>query len=441
MPAVYTWTGQFSSDATDPDNWRNSDYPAQLSPDIPSAGSDVVFAGGDMGVDTDCDNFESFGGKYNVVHVDDTYTSTITLAGPLETMALWVENGTINQPRVEGGTDITVEGAFPVYSDEDNPWDDPAASFWWTGGTINHFAQSEYSAKLRVIGAEATGIIDFGDAVEWETGDTLYLEGGATVDHVSGAIEFTAGDGVDIDDDCTFAAPPNTSGPPELVNATNEVMYVNIRPGGSYLAKKSWDSQLLIYNNGGTVYVAAGQTLKVIDIFGGLVPIPSVTQVGSGAKTRLDGGSHLEVPKGMVMSAGSLWVAPNEVALGWRVAKIHGNLSVSGGFIEFDLSGYTTATGTLYVDGDVNWSGGQYNPGYDFTRNQAASCWWATGTMTITGGIVHPVEINGPATPSAGWIYPVLKADNGFVGVPTDDSDLVKLVSWGPGLEYRLVPE
>jgi hypothetical protein len=422
VPATFTWTGQFSSDAADNRNWRDSDLPGQISPIVPPPGSDLIFANFDMGVNVPCTNLQNFGGgEYNVVHVTPYYTSTITLSHPLQTKALQVANGTIDQPDTADGTDITVDGAYPVSADPADPFGSTLASFWWTGGTINNIDHTSQTAGLRVIGSGTTGLIDFGDGTEWDTADTLKIESTAKVSFTSGTVLFTAGNGVDIGENCVFTVtttgvPP--SRPPALSNVSTGLCYVTINPGGVCDVLWDWESELPIYNNAGRLHLGEKITATITNPVGG---VPGVYQVNNdNSKTELDGGSVLSVTDGgMEMAGGSLWIRPTA---NWQISTIGGNFTMSGGFIQYDLRAFNTAVGSLKVLGDVTWSGGTYNAGYDATRNGKCTYWECTGTMTITGGpggaTVNPVKVNGPGSPKTDWLYLILHADNGITGTP-----------------------
>lgn len=433
MPATLYWLAAINTDASQVGNWTED--PVYMTPSslLPHDGDTVIFDAAVSGADCvglvaippegsggggegEIGPWTPIPGQFEAVRLLDGYGGTVTHNLPLDTEVLEVRDGQLDPTFAGVGIHISAE-------------------FTWTGGVIN---TTEYSADLELDGA--TGTIDFGDGEEWETANTLLLTNAAEVTHYSGAVNFTAGDGVDIAALCVFliAAPPGgaPSTSPALKDASNGPLLVLIQPLGECDVTANWTSELPVHNDGGRFHLAVRINATIKNTYGPGNPAFQQTTTSTG-RTDLDGGSVLTLEEGtgngrMVMAGGSLWVRPTAT---WQTSTIFGNLTVSGGFIQYDLSALNTAAGILKVGGDVTWTGGQLNAGYDATRNGNATYWEVTGTMTITGGpggaTVLPVKVNGPAAPSTGWRYHIIGAGSGITGTPNNGGVSMNLVAVG----------
>jgi hypothetical protein len=290
--------------------------------------------------------------------------------------------------------------------------------------TLNDTATA---ARLLLDGA--TGTINPGVGKTVPTGNVIVLDDGADVTFEEGTIGFTAdGDqeeeSIVIDGDSTFTCAATTA--PVRIGAIDDgPLFLTINsgwfdadsPGGG----PGLTTNQSVRNLGGTFHVPVG---TVVTIRPPLSWLWSYYQADNpAAETRLEGSTIVDAGvNGFGIAGGSLWIKPIVTDRGTQdTATIIGPMQVTGGFIQFDLIAVgSAAVGKLAVQGDVTWTGGQYNPGYDPTRDRVSNEWSATQTMTITSGAKLAGVKVGSGTPDGTWRYTVLYADGGITGAPTN---------------------
>ncbi len=440
MPALFTWTdatgdNQFS----DPYNWGNT--AGVLS--IPGPGDDILFpnfagaggpggqsggttgAGGPSGGSADCYGMQSSsGGPFNSITLTAGYTGTVTVTGPVQTNALYLNNGTIDQP-AGAGSDITVlGGATP----NDNTWWlnpgwDGGSDFYWTGGTLD---STNSGATLHITGSSTIAVIAPQNAGSQSTGDTLSFEGGATAYFLPGNVNFTGGDGIDIAEGSSVEDMPT----PKAVVTKSEVnktdTNLQIKDLGSYTVTGpgSATSDLPITIPTGILSVVSNATATFQgDIFvNGMAPLSLGSVVNSGGTVIIESGSTLEAEQGMTQASGMLRlnITQNE-----GVATLDGDLLVGGGTVQFTyvqvpLDGpKSNLKAKFVVTGDVIWSGGTYIPWIDVGHPGDGSRWIVKGSMTTTSNAtIAPQFINAKKHPNVKGQWPIIITKDGFIHGP-----------------------
>ena len=454
MPALFTWTdatgdNQFS----DPYNWGNT--AGVLS--IPGPGDDILFpnfagangpggqsggatgASGPSGGSADCYGMQSSsGGPFNSITLTAGYTGTVTMTGPVQTNALYLNNGTIDQP-AGAGSDITVlGGATP----NDNTWWlnpgwEGGSDFYWTGGTLD---STNSGATLHITGSSTIAVIAPQNAGAVSTGDTISVEQASTANFMGGTVTFTGGVGINITGHSTvnvFTATEQQSATQHYQTMIrNGVEYINDANGYfKVIGPGVATSMLPLVIRRGVLSVTGGATATFQgqnswNIYGWQVPTGSIDN--ERGKVVIETGSTLVAVNGMVQMGGVLQI--NVTGAKGGNAKLIGNLWVNGGRVTFDYSRPVNgvpgaAEATFTVEGNVSWSGGIYTPTVDRQQARDASKWIVTKTMTITGSAaLRPIFINRANAAPAGSRWLVIFARGGIDGMPIFDNKGFALV-------------
>jgi hypothetical protein len=164
-----------------------------------------------------------------------------------------------------------------------------------------------------------------------------------------------------------------------------------------------------------------------------------------GAATYLHGDSVLASLNEPVLIQGGI------LATVWAPSVSSGNaaivsptVKVSGGDIYVSQQqGAHVNFGALFVDGNVEWSGGTFHP-HVYADGVTRDVWRAVtntyaGTFTITGGTVAPIYLDldyGTSSfPTSGAKWKVLMADGGFTNntAPSVDDDPLWMMQIDPG--------
>jgi hypothetical protein len=423
MPALFTWTDAYGDNQfSDPYDWSNTS--GVLT--IPGAGDDILFtnfagAGGSGGPSSggatgaggpsggspgDCEGMVSDpNGPFNSIFVTTGYTGTITLAGPVQTLALCLESGTIDQPLPSGGSDITVLGGevpneytgllFPQLG---------GADFNWTGGTLN---STDSGATLHITGSSTTAVINPQGAGFQSTGDTISLENGSAGNFLPGTLTFTGGStGLVVNANCL--ATIEATGTTEAAGATVTFSIGTastgsplnwIKAGGNITVNgaATWDgAKVPLENDGGTFTVQGGATAAFTGAVGPADQAASYRQTGTTGLTLIQNGSSIEVANSMYLAAGKLstFATTNGAQ---PVATLDGDLTDAGADIVISDNAYNAAGvighqyGTFEVTGNVRWSGGVYRPylgivGIGIFEQTIADYWQIDGSLTVSGG-------------------------------------------------------
>jgi hypothetical protein len=454
MPALFTWTDATGDNQySDPYNW--GDTAGVLS--IPGPGDDILFpnfagangpggqsggatgAGGPSGGSADCYGMQSnSGGPFNSITLTAGYTGTVTVTGPVQTDALYLNNGTIDQP-AGSGSDMTVLGGATTndYTWWLNPGWNGGSDFYWTGGTLN---STSNLANINISGSSTIATIAPGNAGTLTTGDNVNLNNGAVATLSAGTLTLANGASLTLNGNSSFVVDPgeeNTATlnefgaaapPPIVVTTTNSV---TIKSGQN--------------NTIGPVAVSGGtftlQSQASVVIVGQLQNGPTFWQ--SSGKTILGAGSNLGLQQddsgNMVVSGGTLMrqtASDGDSSLPTS-ADIGGNLTVTGGDIYVETPGASGVAianngfGTLYVLGNVTWTGGTYHPivmgvaqdGMVGNATAPSDKWSATKTFTI--GIfvtIDPIVLDSDygytGAPYGDGIWLVLRGGGGIIGNP-----------------------
>ncbi len=433
MPALFTWTDATGDNQySDPYNW--GDTAGVLS--IPGPGDDILFpnfagangpggqsggatgAGGPSGGSADCYGMQSnSGGPFNSITLTAGYTGTVTVTGPVQTDALYLNNGTIDQP-AGSGSDMTVLGGATTndYTWWLNPGWNGGSDFYWTGGTLN---STSNLANINISGSSTIATIAPTNAGTVTTGDNINLNNGAVATLLAGTVNLANSANVNIDTTSSFEVDPGEDnvasvgvalgGPGNSTQITNK-NWLEVR-SGTFITRP-------IYVQGGTFTLKPDTYADVWGEIGGQGG-PSYKQT-SGV-TYLGDGSTLRVENSALFTGGKLSTLSSSATQS-ADATIIGNVTDTGADVTICdgvLAGH--CYGTLFVDGNVNWTGGSYRPVIDGTMQDGESdLWEASGTFTIGGAAtLAPCAIDCAGNTifpyESGWTWLVIQGDLGII--------------------------
>lgn len=369
MPSYYQWTGGVSSNFDDPANWNNGGGYT-----VPGGGDAMYFGA----ASNPCSNLHGSG--FDAITVNCSYTVTLTSA---------ITTGTFNMnagrtSQHADGDDITV-----------------TTSFGWTGGDINI---SNYSGNLNLARANPwmwSATIAPASAGTVHTGDTFKFLNGATGTFNAGHVNFTGGDGVEVNENCAVEFVAVASDILFTKNAGQDDKKVWIKTGGTATVPGPngfGTDGIALLNEGGTFTVKGG----VLASFSGSVG--PVGQSGSVRQTAgvlvIENGSTLGASGAIYLSGGKLATAvrttPGDSSLVAHIMTglIDKDLTIAGATVEigdpaYDPAGAGHTFSTLDVDGNVVWTSGaaRLSVGWKADGNQDSDLWNATGTFTMTGGV------------------------------------------------------
>lgn len=140
--------------------------------------------------------------------------------------------------------------------------------------------------------------------------------------------------------------------------------------------------------------------------------VAGVTYLGAGSILDLN-----EATDAFLMSGGALSIQLNE---GSGQIEIRGNVKITGGDIisGANSNGDTHLFGTLFVHGNVNWTGGTYRPFVSADTDYVSDVWISTGTFTIGGtAAIVPTAVDGEnnaVTPTDPLIWNLFISDGGI---------------------------
>jgi hypothetical protein len=399
---------------------------------VPVADEDVWFVptlGPGGAVSVDCEGMRwPIGGEYNSVFLDNAYDATVTLSQDLDTRALVVLGGTIDQPYYSSDTtDIRVTGNPAIDNDNQNIlYGRP--DFHWTGGTLN---STSHAAHLILDGA--TGAIEPDSGGTVHLGSNLSLVAGAIVTMYEGTTEVT-NDSVefDIGEECGMIVDPgdereyviaaNVPTPPRVSLNGEFGEYLEVRSG-------TWRHQGRVENQGGR-FTLRPRTWAYI-----FSPDqqPAFAYYQSSGVTQLYAYSTLEVvgftAKAVHIDGGKLSTL-REGNSGPADATIKGRLWVYGGEITINdgvFAGHDYSE--LKVQGQVAWFGGTFRPVVNGLMDGAfqADWWYATGKFEVGGSaVLAPAAIDAQgnliAPDHAGMFWRILESDV-EITVPPDNND------------------
>ena len=170
----FIWVSKSTTTWDEPTNWSGGV--------VPEDGDDVYFLGTPEPGESYYSNvacvipgatISSLSG----LHLDNSYSGTVTLTSALSVSTYEETSGTLNQ---QTGSDLTI-----------------TAAMIWTGGTLNSLTESVSS----VIVSGAAGLIDPPDTGSMSTASTLKLINTAVVTLLPGTLNILAGQGLYIDAD------------------------------------------------------------------------------------------------------------------------------------------------------------------------------------------------------------------------------------------------
>ena len=442
MPALFTWTDATGDNQySDPYNW--GDTAGVLS--IPGPGDDILFpnfagangpggqsggatgASGPSGGSADCYGMQSSsGGPFNSITLTAGYTGTVTVTGPVQTDALYLNNGTIDQP-AGSGSDMTVLGGATTndYTWWLNPGWNGGSDFYWTGGTLN---STSNLANINISGSSTIATIAPANAGTVTTGDTINLNDGAVATMLAGTLSQANGGNLNINANSGFIVAP---GPGKISYSEDlefyEGNYTNIAANAWLTVESGTFATRPIMVSGGVFTLWGDTTARVKGEIKGTADASYMQTAGA---TYLTGGSTLWVHNTALFTGGQLSTLTTTGTDGLTstmssTATIKGNLTNTGADVTIGDEDGTFeghVYGMLLVFGNVNWTGGTYRPvlNGDF-NNGHADTWFASGTFTIGGtATIAPVAIDGEGNPiqfpplESGWKWLVIMSLGGI---------------------------
>ena len=415
VPAVFLWTGAVSTNALDAANWSSMEEPGGL----PGEDDHLYFTGGlvanpgelggppsppPISPSVNCDNLQSLGSGFAGVHIESSYTGTVTMGEALTFGTFELANGAISQSA--SAFDLTVTGTFN-----------------WTGGVLN---SSTTAATFTLSGATAT--VDPGANNTITTGSTLNLVAretgnglvGTNATFSEGTVLFTNGLGLLIDNLCSaYMQPKQPQAPTAKVQFEGQNPFfkseVKIKSGGSLTVLsgsfETNEEQPLIIE-GGTFQLNGSSTATFrgrATAFNNQGPLVQLTN----GQIKLTQGSTLTADHGITLTKGANGAASLQTL--WHVgngainqaqpdANIVGNLVIDGADIVFCTDKTNRlAFARLVVTGGVNWSNSFYRPVvYGPGGNNApADRWYATGEFNIgANAVIAPGTVNAQGVPN-----------------------------------------
>jgi len=406
VPAVNYWLGMYSTDATNPLNWSQARQP--ISSD------ELKFGFSWPPTNPACINLQ---GTFSSLEMDSYHPTTVTLSGPLTVGGLIIRAGALNQP--SSNTDITVTFALS-----------------WSGGTLNSTSNHATVTVRGNTGLATAGISPNGGTLT--TGSTLIFDVnaqgvGAQGTINPGTVQFNNGAGALVGSTVTAAiqrASVYTNGIVDFLGTGT----IRIKPGGLWqvIGPGIFTSPLPIGNIGGVLQVDTGATANVTGQF--QAAATSVEQTSG--TIYIQGGATLKAAHGVVLTGGKLATFAN-TAGGSQTATIAGDVNNSGADVVIcDLSS-PHVFGTLYVTGNVRWTGGTYRPVLNAAAPGTADLWKVKGNFEVGGTArIAPGTING--APQQNQLWDIMEAEVGSISLlpgandPPIDS---------PAVPYTLVRE
>jgi hypothetical protein len=414
VPANLAWTNAMGNGlSTTAGNWWNLDTGATAT-SAPAAGDSLFFDGSvsnnsvygliGFGLSETVADFAS-------IQFVNNYSGTVNVApdssGGLSVGSFTLSSGAIAQPYFN--TNLTV-----------------LSSFTWTGGTLN---SSSNLATVTLSGATGTfapaggGTVELGSDITLANGAEATMREG-TVDMNKSGIQFITTTG------SRFHIDPGT--------LKQAIFGLHPLSFGLAMQGTSWtvDTGIVKFGgamgNGGTVTLMPDVSLSVL---GNTDTHEGYVQWG-GAATYLHGDSVLASLNEPVLIQGGILATVWAPSVGSANATIVSpTVKVSGGDIYAgQQQGLHVNFGVLFVDGNVEWSGGTFHP-HVYADGQTRDVWMTVtdhyaGTFTITGGTIAPIYLDldyGTSSfPTSGAKWQVLMAQGGFTNntAPSVDDPL-----------------
>jgi len=417
VPAAIVWRNYSRDyDFNNAANWMDD---ATLLPigRVPTGGDDVYFRRG-LGSVADCENFHGAASAYNSVNLINDYTGTITLSSGFTTGTLIMDDGDISQPTA--GTDITV-----------------TTNFTWTFGVLN---TSNNLSNLNLNGATAV----FAPEQTLDLGSNVNLSNGAVATLKEGTINVT-NDGVDfnINANCGLLVDPGESKTTSVNVNMNpaEITQINIATGGwvKVTSGGKWLSDIPLKNEGGSFILEGGTFAHFNRGVDAVNNGPSYKQTSGATYIAADATVSLGIfYSGMFMSGGAISIKcgpkPDPATSTFR-ANIWGDLTITGGVIEYDAAGGDRRNwGEFLVIGDVLWSGGTYYHFVDAQTEGVGDLWKVEGDFTISGSPTVDVTaldfVSIAVPPSSGWEWNLFEA-TGTITAANGTPSLSGVGFWG----------
>jgi hypothetical protein len=384
-------------------NWSDG-----MVPGSPGSGGMAAF-NGEIGSDDYCVGMSA---TLTTFSIASSYTSRITMSGPVTTYMFGMSGGTLDQA---SGADLTVTGYFN-----------------WTGGTIN-----STSSLANVIIDGATALIAPTGGGTVNLGSNISLENGAVATMNAGTLNLiNAGTQVDIKAGTKLQIDAGLNGIVAFATLAGATQ-VNLKAGGELTVQTGeWTTYAPLKNEGGTFTVSSAAKAGIHGAVAGDAGGRSYVQTSGttrlyGKAANANSNARLSASEGMLMSGGTLAIVPTEdgitladatIVLGGMADK---TLTIAGGQIiyEDNAIGDTHVFGQLKIVGNVNWTAGTYRPFVSAQVESDTDLWLVQGSFSIGGtAAVDATAVDGEnnsVPPPADMFWTFLIGGDGIAGAPS----------------------
>lgn len=362
------------------------------------------------------------GGTAGMINVQG---GTLTLGDALTTGVFYLSGGEVKQA---SATTLTVTGIRDEWS---------GIGFTWTGGILNSIPND---ATVNILSDGSIVLPGIGNSLT--TGSTLSFgsSGGEKNTTISGGGELilngTNANAISVRQDAKVLRPTQVATPGAVKGVNNQNKTLTIDAGGAwgYIGQGTDDLGLAVTNLGGHFFLGneglgnlgLSQVTLNLTANAAVVGYSQNSNNNNSAGLTIMSGCVLDASgtKGVEINGGTVWLIGNGgLTAAQQVATIKGTFTMNDGVIAFLTPTLTsdnlTAWGNFKVEGDVNWSGGQYNPGLDCAASSVANTanrWIITGTLTIDSSrpvkpIISPIPQFLPAGQQASGTWDVITAN------------------------------
>jgi hypothetical protein len=384
VPALFTWTGAVSTQATNSYNWEVTEgVPAY---ELPGDGDDVRFTAMSSGYH-DAENLSPMWGAseaFGSLTLEAGYDGTVSVApdATFDVGDFTLAGGAIAQPAPSTPIEIT-------------------GTFTWTGGVLNSLANG---ASVDILGAGSInlptdGTLYCGSTLNFSNPTAAAVE---TVISGAGTLLFngTSQDAIFVRADAQVKFEGSTDAW-AAIDSVNKTLTLDLGSNCGYVGTgTARPLGLRVINNGGKFYLHGQVTLPMT---GAANTIAYSQTSGSWlfpSKLEIQSGCVLDVGnRGVEILGGSVWLTGNaDLPVNQQIATIKGQYQMYGGSVGFGPPiqiGDGLEWCKFKVDGDVFWRGGSYVPGIDCgPGGTKANQWVVTGTMTVDTTFVDKPTIN-----------------------------------------------
>jgi hypothetical protein len=407
VPALFTWTGAVSTSASDPLNWQTA-----VPNTLPGPDDDVVFTAMSSGYHN-CVDLGSAYEQLKSLTLEAGYDGTVYVVqdSSLTVGTFTLAGGAIAQPAPSTPLEVT-------------------GTFTWTGGVLNSLANGAYI------------FLDGGGSITLPTGGTLtcgsVLSFGSSTGQlmetiISGAgtllLNGTNQNAINVGGNAGVISVNNVDAQNfDVINGV-KTLTLDANSYWGFAGSGTRRFGFRVVNNGGKFFLGdpdPNQNWRAqvtIQMTGGTVTDPAYIQgtvANQSPKLQIMSGCVMDVGTSYAsIAGGNVWIVGNtDLGANGQTATIKGKYVMAGGAIGFLTQlGNQNVWCKFRVDGDVLWSGGQFQPGINCDANAQAgdyNQWLFTGTMTVdTSGTSKPTIVPVPqfGSPPTDKTWDVILAD------------------------------